>query len=109
KNFLSLNEIPTYLRKLIALTEDPNFYKHNGIDSYFVGVAIVKNIINKKFVKGASTITMQLAKNLFLTNKKSPVRKFEEVVLAWLMENSFNLSKNRILEIYLNIIEFGEN
>ena len=52
---------------------------------------------------------MQLAKNLFLTNKKTPVRKFEEVVLAWLMENSFNVSKNRILEIYLNIIEFGEN
>ena len=109
KNFLSLNEIPFYLRNAIVATEDPNFYEHKGIDSYFVGVAIVRNIINKKYVKGASTITMQLAKNLFLTQTKSLARKFEEVVLAWLMENHFNISKDRILEIYLNIIEFGEN
>jgi membrane peptidoglycan carboxypeptidase len=52
---------------------------------------------------------MQLAKNLFLTQTKSLARKFEEVVLAWLMENFFKISKDRILEIYLNIIEFGEN
>lgn len=72
-------------------------------------MAIAKNIINKKYVKGASTITMQLAKNLFLTQTKSLARKLEEVVLAWLMENYFKISKNRILEIYLNIIEFGEH
>jgi hypothetical protein len=109
KNFLSINEISPNLRNVIIATEDPNFYKHKGIDSYFVGIAIAKNIVNKKYVKGASTITMQLAKNLFLTKTKTPSRKFEEVVLAWLMENYFNISKNRILEIYLNIIEFGEN
>lgn len=109
KNFLPLNEIPFYLRNVIVATEDPNFYKHKGIDTYFAGVAIANNIINKKYVKGASTVTMQLAKNLFLTQTKSVARKFEEVVLAWLMENYFKISKDRILEIYLNIIEFGEN
>lgn len=109
KNFLSTTEIPSFVANIIVATEDPNFYKHRGIDSHFIGIAIAKNIINKKFVKGASTITMQLAKNLFLNRKKTPVRKLEEVVLAWLIENPFRISKDRILEIYLNIIEFGEN
>lgn len=109
KDFLSINEIPSYLRNVIETAEDPNFYNHKGIDSFFVGVALARNIINKNFIKGASTITMQVAKNLFLSQTKSLARKFEEVVLAWLMENCFNMSKNRIVEIYLNIIEFGEN
>jgi hypothetical protein len=109
KDFLSIDQIPVYLRYAITIAEDPNFYNHKGIDGYFAGIAIAKNIINRKYLKGASTITMQLAKNLFLTKTKSVARKCEEVVLAWLMENYFKFSKDRILEIYLNIIEFGEN
>lgn len=108
KEKLSLCQIPEYLTKTTITAEDPNFYNHRGVDSYFIGMAIAKNVLSRKYVKGASTITMQLARNLFLTHDKNLERKFEEIVLALLMENYFKISKDTILEIYLNIIEFGE-
>jgi len=108
-DYLQLKDVPKILKKIVILTEDPNYKYHNGIDSHFVGVAIAKNIINKKIVKGASTITMQLARNIFLYHSKTVSRKLEEFLLAWLIENHFAISKERILEIYLNIIELGEN
>lgn len=95
------------LAKIIQLSEDPNFYKHNGIDDYFIGVAIANNLARKQFFKGASTLSMQLIKNLFLGEEKSLARKLEELVLTLLMENYFKTPKERILDIYLQIIELG--
>src|SRR6185436_3724617 len=93
--------------KVIICTEDPSFYTHNGIDVYLLGYSITTNIINKKFLWGGSTITMQLARNLFLNHNNNIFRKIEELMLTLLMENIAGLSKERILEIYLNIIEWG--
>ncbi|KQB98619.1 hypothetical protein AQF98_21505 [Pedobacter sp. Hv1] len=95
------------LSKIIQLSEDPNFYKHNGIDSYFIGVAIANNLAQKQFFKGASTLSMQLIKNLCLGEEKSITRKLEELILTLLMENYFKIRKERILEIYLQVIELG--
>lgn len=100
-------EHKSLLGKIIQLSEDPNFYKHKGVDIYSVGVAVANNLAQKKFYKGASTLTMQLVKNLFLGEDKSVTRKLEELILTLLLENHFNISKERILNIYLQIIEFG--
>lgn len=97
------------LAKIIQLAEDPNFYQHNGVDSYFVGVAIANNLAQKKFFKGASTLSMQLVKNLFLGQQKTLTRKLEELILTMLMENHFHIPKERILAIYLQLIELGPN
>lgn len=99
----------TQLSRIIQHMEDPSFFKHIGIDEYNIGRSIALNIANKRFVKGASTITMQLVKNLFLDNDKNLVRKFEELILTLLVENHFKISKNRILEIYLQIIPFSKS
>lgn len=107
--YLQLNQIPEMLINIIVLSEDPNYFQHNGIDPHFIGIAIAQNILNKRFVKEASTITMQIVRNLLLHHSKTIMRKFEELLIAWLMEDQFKTSKERILEIYLNIIEFGEN
>ena len=101
------NENDYLLAKIIQLCEDPNFYRHNGVDNYFVGVAIANNLAKKQFYKGASTLSMQLVKNLFLGEEKSLARKLEELVLTLLMENYFNIPKERILAIYLQVIELG--
>ena len=101
------NENDYLLAKIIQLCEDPNFYQHYGVDNYFVGVAIANNLAKKQFYKGASTLSMQLAKNLFLGEEKSLARKLEELVLTLLMENYFNIPKERILAIYLQVIELG--
>lgn len=95
--------------KVIQFTEDPNFYKHIGVDPHFLGRAIAINLSQRKFVKGASTITMQLVKNLFLDSNKNLVRKVEEMILTLLIENYFKVPKDRILEIYLQIISFAPN
>ncbi|HMR81812.1 MAG TPA: biosynthetic peptidoglycan transglycosylase [Niabella sp.] len=108
-NYLRLADIPEILITIIILTEDPHYYDHNGIHDYAIGLAIALNIKKRKFKRGGSTITMQLARNLFLYHSKTITRKLEELLFAWLIENHFNISKSTILEIYLNIIEFGES
>lgn len=95
------------LAKIIQLAEDPNFYQHHGVDSYFVGIAIANNLAKRQFFKGASTISMQLIKNLYLGEEKSLARKLEELILTLLMENHFQIPKSRILAIYLQLIELG--
>jgi len=107
--YLPLTNIPDVLVKLFILAEDPHFYYHNGIHDYAIGLAIALNINYRKFKRGASTIPMQLVRNLFLYQTKTVSRKLEELLLAWLMINQFHIPKKRILEIYFNIIEFGEN
>ncbi|MEO6523810.1 MAG: biosynthetic peptidoglycan transglycosylase [Mucilaginibacter sp.] len=104
---IKLSDVNPMLLSIFVLTEDPNFYSHKGVDAFFVGRAIVDNIAKRKFARGASTITMQMVRNLFLFHNKTIFRKLEETLISLLIENHFKIPKTRILEIYLNIIEFG--
>lgn len=106
-SFVSFDQLPLHLINTILCTEDKNFFEHKGIDRIFFGYAMALNLSKKKFVRGGSTLTMQVVRNLFLNHNKTIFRKIEEIILAWLLENYFNLSKERILEIYFNIIEFA--
>ncbi|THU40336.1 hypothetical protein FAM09_10740 [Niastella caeni] len=108
-NFMEIEHFQDKLLSIIIVCEDPNFYYHQGIDVLAIGRAIVSNMIAKKFKRGGSTITMQLARNLFLNHEKNIYRKVEEIILSLLIENYFKISKSRLLEIYVNIIEFGPN
>lgn len=107
--FTPLNQISSILKKTVLNTEDPFFYKHKGFELEAFQLSIVTNIKEKKFKRGASTISMQLVKNVFLNRNKTMMRKFEEILLVWLMEQSGQVSKDRLLEIYLNVIEWGKN
>jgi monofunctional biosynthetic peptidoglycan transglycosylase len=86
--------------------EDSNFYGHHGVEWSLIWNAVQENWRAGKPVRGASTITQQLAKNLYLSPVKSYPRKFREVIYAWRLERG--LSKRRILEIYLNVVEWGD-
>jgi hypothetical protein len=108
-NFVEIANFPAEFIDIITSCEDARFYQHHGIDVYYIGYAIVSNIVERKFKRGAGTITMQLVRNLFLNHEKSLSRKIEEVILTLLLENHFKIPKARLLEIYLNIIEFGPN
>ena len=108
-NYVTLNNVPEQFMKFVLFCEDPRFYSHKGVDTFFIGLAIARDIKAKTFKAGASTITMQLVKNLFLNGKKNLVRKAEEVVLSLLIENYLKIPKDKLLELYLNIIEFGPN
>lgn len=105
--WLPLNEISPYLVEAVLIGEDDKFWEHGGFDIDAITKAIEKDIREKKFKAGGSTITQQLAKNLFLSPTKSPVRKVKEAILAWRIERA--LSKKRILEIYLNVAEWGDS
>ncbi|MFZ4862553.1 transglycosylase domain-containing protein [Sphingobacterium sp. Mn56C] len=108
-NFVPLTAIPYVLKTTVRNTEDPFFYQHKGFEKEAFKLSIATNIKEKKFKRGASTISMQLVKNVFLNRKKTMTRKFEEILLVWLMESSHQVSKDRLLEIYLNVIEWGTN
>jgi penicillin-binding protein 1A len=100
-----LKQIPLYLRAALVATEDRKFYKHSGVDVKGIARAIIKDIMAGKFIEGASTITQQLAKTLFLTPRKTIVRKIKEAILAFQLERRY--TKNEILELYLNQVYFG--
>ena len=102
---VDVDKLPNHVYQAIIDTEDRRFFKHNGFD--FIGFtrAMAVNVFKMRYAQGASTITQQLAKNLFLTREKSIKRKVQEVILArWLEEN---FSKKQILNIYLNRVFFG--
>jgi len=105
RDLVPLKVIPEYLKKAIIATEDRNFYTHSGIDLKGIARAIIKDIWAGKFVEGASTITQQLAKTLFLNPKKTLVRKLKEAFLAFHLERRY--TKDEILELYLNQVYFG--
>jgi hypothetical protein len=105
--FTSLNEISPYLRYSVLCSEDGIFYYHNGFIPEAFRQSIVTNIKERRFARGGSTITMQLVKNVFLSRKKTIARKLEEVIIVWLIENKRLCSKDRMYEVYLNIIEWG--
>ncbi len=100
-----LSQIPVYLKKAIVAIEDKNFYSHSGVDLKGIARAAIKDVKAGKFVEGASTITQQLAKTLFLTPEKNILRKVKEAVLAFQMERRY--TKDEILSLYLNQIYFG--
>lgn len=106
-SYLDLINFPETLIEVFIATEDPGFEKHKGVDPRFVGLAIKENMDKKKISRGASTITMQVVRNLFLTHDRIFMRKVEECILSLLLENYFNITKNNIIELYLNLIEFA--
>ena len=106
-NYTSLDSIPSYLKNAVLTSEDPSFMRHRGFISEAFKQSITKNIRTKKFARGASTISMQLVKNVFLTREKTLSRKLEEILLVYILENNRIASKERMLEVYFNVIEFG--
>jgi len=105
QQWVSFDEIPKLLIDTIRVTEDSAFYQHRGVDLAELKAAFKKNWQKGKYVRGASTITQQLAKNLYLSTDKSVIRKIKEYLIARRLENQ--LGKKRIFELYLNVIEFG--
>lgn len=108
-NFTPISEISPYLQKCVLTSEDPSFFNHRGFINEAFKQSIVKNIKTKKFSRGASTISMQLVKNVFLTREKTLSRKLEEILLVYVLENNRISSKQRMLEVYFNVIEWGPN
>ena len=102
---VSIDEIPKYMKDAIISTEDKNFYNHDGYDILGIARSIIVNIVNKKTSQGASTITQQLARILFLSNEKTITRKIKEIQIAARIEKS--ISKDKILEMYLNNVYLG--
>lgn len=97
--------LPKHLVRAVILAEDSRFYQHSGFDLIAFKEAMNHNLTEGRVVLGASTISQQTVKNLFLSPSRNPLRKWHELVLTWGMER--NLSKRRILEIYLNVAELG--
>jgi monofunctional glycosyltransferase len=97
--------ISTDIKRAVLVAEDIGFFAHGGVDLDEMGDALERAVERKALPRGASTITQQLAKNLWLTPSRNPLRKAREAILAWQIEQA--LSKRRILEIYLNVAEFG--
>lgn len=106
KKWVSLRNISPYLVKAVIIAEDDKFWSHHGFDLDAIQKALEKNIEKGKFRFGGSTISQQLTKNLYLTPDKNPIRKLKEAILTWRIERA--LSKRRILELYLNVVEWGE-
>jgi len=104
--FVPINNIPRIFQRMIIYIEDGNFYKHKGIDFESLKEAYQTNKKFNKIISGASTITMQLARTLFLTPDRNYIRKYLEIIAA--VEIDFIMPKKRILELYLNYIEFGK-
>jgi monofunctional biosynthetic peptidoglycan transglycosylase len=99
--------ISEHLKKAILISEDAAFFSHKGVDVNEIKEAIKADWETLSFKRGGSTITMQLARNLYLNPSKNPLRKGKEIVIAWQLEQA--LTKRRIFELYLNVVEFGRN
>ncbi len=105
QQWVALDRIAPILRRAVIEAEDPRFFAHHGLDGVLIANSILANIRAGRVVRGASSITMQTAKNIFLGPKRTWMRKWNEVWLALAMETM--LSKERILEMYLNVAEFA--
>jgi len=104
--FVPMSRIAPVLGRAVILTEDQNFYRHHGIDWEATRLALESDLDKRRLKVGGSTITQQLAKNLYLSPARTPWRKLREMAIALEMERL--LPKSRILELYLNSIEWGE-
>lgn len=106
-DFTPLYAISTHLKNAVLTSEDGGFYLHRGFNEEAFRKSIIDNIHKGKFARGGSTISMQLVKNVFLNRNKTIGRKLEEVLIVWLIENNGLVPKDRMYEVYLNIIEWG--
>jgi monofunctional biosynthetic peptidoglycan transglycosylase len=106
QHWIPFKEIPKDAVNAVIVAEDGTFWSHSGFDWYEFKESVERNFEEGRAVRGASTISQQLIKNLFLSSSKNPLRKVKEWILTWYMEQQ--LGKTRILEIYLNVIEWGE-
>lgn len=104
--WVPLSGISEHLKRAVVVAEDDEFYKHGGVDWEGVRAALEKDWELKKLAYGGSTITQQVARNLYLSPSKNPLRKIKEMLIAWRLERT--LGKRRILELYLNIAEWGK-
>lgn len=106
KNYTNFSELPQMYKNAVIAVEDHRFYKHNGIDIIAIGRSAFNDIKAMSFVEGGSTITQQLAKNIYFTQEKKIERKIAEVFMAFEIEK--NCDKDEILELYLNTSYFGD-
>lgn len=104
--WVPLSNISPYLLKAVLIGEDDKFWIHEGFDYEAIQKAIEKDIKAGRFKFGGSTISQQLARNLYLSPAKNPLRKMREAIITWRIERV--LSKRRILELYLNVVEWGD-
>ncbi len=107
ENYAEFSELPQMYVNAVISVEDKRFYKHNGIDILAIGRAAINDIKAMSYVEGGSTITQQLAKNMYFTQEKKMERKIAEVFMAWKIED--NYSKEEIFELYVNNIFFGDS
>ncbi len=105
--FARYENVSPYLRIAVLTSEDPSFMNHNGFVEESFRESLAQNIKERRFARGGSTISMQLVKNLFLSRNKAISRKLEEALIVWIIEQNRLVSKERMLEVYLNIIEWG--
>lgn len=106
-NFRPLDSISPLLQTAVMQSEDGSFYSHRGFRLDALRLALIHDLKVKKFARGGSTISMQLVKNVFLNRNKNLLRKLEEAMIVWLVENQGLTSKHRMYEVYLNIAEWG--
>ena len=106
RRWVDYDRISVHLKRAVVAAEDARFLDHEGFDWDAIQKAIARNEKRGKVVAGASTISQQLAKNLFLSGDRSYLRKAQEAAITWVIENT--MSKRRILELYLNVAEWGE-
>ncbi len=102
---VALARISLAMQRAVVAAEDSRFWEHSGVDWEAIRTAAAQDWDRGRISHGGSTITQQLAKNLYLSPARTPWRKLRELVIAWRLENE--LSKRRILELYLNVVEFG--
>ncbi len=107
REVIPLEQISPFIKQAVLATEDTDFYRHHGINVKGIFRAAIKNAVSFSFAEGASTLTQQLARNLFLSKKKKLSRKIAEVILAIQIERKY--TKNEILEMYLNQVYWGHN
>jgi monofunctional glycosyltransferase len=106
QHWVPYSRISPHLVRAVIVTEDSAFWTHDGVDYQQIRESMEVNLERMEFARGASTITQQLAKNLYLSPSKNPVRKLRELLIARRLEAE--LTKRRILELYLNVIEWGD-
>src|SRR5438045_1588084 len=104
---VKIQDVPVLMKQAILAAEDERFYQHGGVDYQGLLRAAYSDLVSRKLGQGASTITMQVARNFFLTREKTPTRKLNEILLAYKIEA--NLSKDQILELYMNQINLGRH
>jgi monofunctional biosynthetic peptidoglycan transglycosylase len=106
QQWVPYSRVSPMLKRAVIVTEDAAFFDHDGIDLNEIKASMEKNWEQGQFLRGGSTITQQLAKNLYLSPSRNPIRKVKELLIAWRLEEA--LTKQRIFEIYLNSIEWGD-